>query len=46
VVALWLCSAVGYAVHVAMAWRVRSVLGKTVREVGELGQDWDAVALE
>src|SRR4051794_38708542 len=34
VVALWLCSAVRYAVHVAMAWKVRNVLKKNVRNAG------------
>lgn len=34
VVALWLCSAVGYALHVAMAWKVRRVLKKNVRNAG------------
>ena len=36
VVALWRCSAVGYAVHVAMAWKVRMVLRKRVRDAGEM----------
>src|SRR5437764_15050957 len=31
VVALWLCSAVGYALHVATASKVRRVLKKNVR---------------
>jgi hypothetical protein len=33
-VALWLCSAVGYVLHVAMAWKVRGVLKKNVRNAG------------
>jgi hypothetical protein len=33
-VALWLCSAVGYVLHVAMAWKVRVVLKKNVRNAG------------
>ena len=34
VVVLWLCSVVGYALHVAMAWKVRRVLRKNVRNAG------------
>jgi hypothetical protein len=48
-VGLWLCSWVGYAVHVAMAWRVRRVLKKRAREVGgEVGGEagGDAAAAE
>jgi hypothetical protein len=46
-VALWLCSAVGYGVHVAMAWQVRSVLRKRAKEeAAGLGHGGDAVALE
>jgi hypothetical protein len=33
-VALWLCSAVGYVLHVAMAWKVRRVLKRNVRNAG------------
>jgi hypothetical protein len=33
-VALWLCSTVGYMLHVAMAWKVRGVLKKKVRSAG------------
>jgi hypothetical protein len=33
-VALWLCSAVGYVLHVAMAWKVREVLKKNARNAG------------
>jgi hypothetical protein len=32
VVVLWLCSMVGYAVHLAMAWRVRWVLKMRARK--------------
>jgi len=33
-VASWLCSAVGYVSHVAMAWKVRRVLKKNVTNAG------------